>query len=241
MSASLILIPLAIEWVILITTLAPLILVGKFVRYPRTGITIWFVSFLSAGLATAVILVISVWAYLDTVSALSRESFGGASWLQVLFVSFAPWLALALGGISLALINQRIEPLIETAGLVKPMLNLGKRPLMNFMGTQVSTVQLPFAYALATNKEIVVSQFAVDQLSKDELDAVLWHELCHVRENHYAIKQLARLIRELSPALTASRALVSEVERLVEIRADAFAIQKVAVEDLGSARKLFVQ
>lgn len=239
MNAPLLLIPLAIEWVILVTTLAPLILVGRFSNRPRTGIAIWFTTFLSAGSATAIAIGVSIWAYTDTVSALSRKPFGGEDWFVVLVVSFAPWLALAVGGVSLALINQKIEPLVETAKHVKPLLNLSKTPMQNFMGVPVSTVELPFAYALATNREILISKFAVDHLSRDELDAVLWHEVCHVREKHFAMKQLARLIRDLSPALTASRALVGEVERFVEIAADMHALKKVTAPTLRLARKLF--
>lgn len=239
MNAPLLLIPLAIEWVILITTLAPLVLVGRFNKFPRAGIAIWFTSFLSAGVATVIALAVSVWAYTDTVSALSRKPFGGEDWFVVFVISFAPWLALAVGGVSLALINQKIEPLVETAKQVKPLLNLSKTPLQNFMGVQVSTVELPFAYALATNREILISRYAVDHLASDELDAVVWHELCHVKEKHFAIKQLARVIRELSPALTASRALVGEVERLVEIAADKHALKKVSAPTLKQARNLF--
>ena len=239
MTAPLLLIPLALEWVILITTLVPLTLPGRFRLRPLTGITIWFASLLSAGVATATAIAISIWAYADTVTALNRTPFGASDWLTVLLVSFAPWLALAVGGVSLALINQKIEPLVETAKQVKPLLNLSKTPLQNFMGVPVSKVDLPFAFALATNREILISEFAVNKLSSDQLEAVLWHELCHVKQRHFAIKQLARIIRELSPSLTASRVFVSEVERLVEIAADQNALQKVKAPTLRQARKLF--
>ncbi|MEY3677739.1 MAG: hypothetical protein RL351_966 [Actinomycetota bacterium] len=241
MNAPLLLIPLAIEWVILVTTLAPLVLVGRFTSRPRIGIAVWFTTFLTTGASVFIAVVVALWAYTDTVTALSRKPFGGEDWFVVLVVSFAPWLALAVGGVSLALINQRIEPLVETAKQVKPLLNLSKTLLKNFYGVPVSTVDLPFAYALATNREILISKFAVDHLSDDELDAVLWHEVCHVNEKHFAMKQLARLIREVSPALTASRALVSEVERLVEIAADKYALKKVTAPTLKLARKLFTE
>ena len=83
-------------------------------------------------------------------------------------------------------------------------------------------------YALATNREILISQFAVDHLSKNELDAVLWHELGHVKFKHFALKKLARLIGALSSRLAASRAMVTEVERLCEIAADKYALKKVS-------------
>ena len=233
------LIPLALEWVILVTTLAPLLLVGKFTSSPRLGITIWFLAFLTSGVAIVLALIVSVWAYAETVTALNKNEFGGQVWLASLAVSFAPWLALAAGGVSLAIVNQKLEPIVVAAKEVEPLLHHSKTPLLNFMGVPVSTVELPFAYALATNREILISKFAVDHLSRNELEAVLWHEVCHVKEKHFAMKRLARLIRELSPALTASRALVGEVERLVEIAADKHALEKVSAPTLTMARKLF--
>ena len=107
------------------------------------------------------------------------------------------------------------------------------------MGTPVFVVQLPFAYALATNREILISQFAVDHLSKNELEAVLWHELGHVKFKHFSLKRLARLIAALSSRLAASRAMVAEVERLCEIAADKYALRKVTAPTLRLARKLF--
>lgn len=239
MNPPLLLIPLAIEWVILVTTLAPLILVDRFSRFPNLGITIWFATFLSAGFATLTALVVSVWGYAHTVEALNNSEFGSRTWWFALALSFAPWIALAVGGISLALVNQRLEPMIHSAKQVTPLLNLSKTPLLNFLGVSVSTVELPFAYALATGKEILLSRFVVDHLSKNELDAVLWHELYHVRRNHFWIKRLARLIRLFSPKLAASRALVTEVEKLIEISANAFAISKTNRPTVEIARNLF--
>ena len=241
MNAPLLIIPLAIEWVILVTTLAPVMLVGRFATRPRIGLTIWFATFLSAGLATITSVLIAFWAYTDTVSSLTREEFGGASWLTVLLISFAPWLALAAGGVSLALINQRIEPLVQTANQVKPLLDLSKSPLEDFMNVPVFTVDLPFAYALATNQEILISSYAINHLSKDELNAVLWHEYCHVKQKHFALKQLAKFIREVSPRLAASRALVTEVQRLIEIAADQSALNNVSLATLQRARSFFEQ
>lgn len=239
MNAPLLVIPLAIEWIILVTTLAPIILPKRFDARPQLGIAIWFTTFLSAGIAAVLAITIAVWGYIDTLGALNSNSIGDEKWYIALIVSFAPWLALAIGGITLALINIKLEPMFESAGEIVPLLDLGKQPLMNFMGTPVAVVQLPFAYALATNREILISQFAVDHLSKKELDAVLWHELGHVKYKHFALKRLARLIAALSSRLAASRAMVAEVERLCEIAADKYALKKVTAPTLRLARKLF--
>lgn len=239
MKAPLLLIPLAVEWVIVATTLAPILLTNKFRNSPVLGICVWLIAFLSAGLATIAALAISIWAYLETLAALRADAFGSADWLTALAFSFAPWVALAVGGISLALINLRLEPMIANAKEIAPLLAMSKKPLMNFMGTKVFQVELPFAFALSTNRDIVISKFAIDHLSKDELDAVLWHEIGHVKMKHFAIKRLSRIIRVLSPKIAASRALVTEVEELCEIAADKYALKKVNAPTLKVARSLF--
>ena len=239
MNAPLLVIPLAIEWVIVVSTLAPILLPGKFQKSPQLGIAIWFTAFLSAGIATIAVLVFAVWAYLDTWTGLNNDELGSQSWFAALLVSFAPWVALAAGGITLALINNRIEPLIANSKEIAPLIAMTKQPLMHFMGTRVYLVELPFAFALASNRDILISSFAKDHLSQDELTAVLWHEVGHVKQKHFAIKRLARFIRALSPKLAASRALVNEVELLCEKSADRFALKKVNAPTLKLARSLF--
>lgn len=239
MNAPLVVIPLAIEWVIVVTTLAPIFLTNKFRNAPQLGIAIWFAAFLSAGVATLSVLALSVWAYFDTLTALNADVLGSASWFAALIVSFAPWVALAVGGISLALINSRIEPLVANAKEIAPIIAMTKQPLMHFMGVRVYQVELPFAFALASNRDILISTFVKEHLSQNELDAVLWHELGHVKQKHFALKRLARLIRVLSPKLAASRALLNEIEILCEISADKFALKKVNAPTLKLARSLF--
>ncbi|MEN9955689.1 MAG: hypothetical protein RLY34_496 [Actinomycetota bacterium] len=223
----------------MVTTLAPIFLPGKFKKSPRLGLAIWFAGFLSAGVATIAAVAISIWGYFETLTALNSNSLGSASWFIALMVSFAPWIALAAGGITLALINNRIEPLVANSKEIAPLLAITKQPLMHFMGVRVYQVELPFAFALASNRDILISKFAVDHLSKDELDAVLWHELGHVKQKHFAVKRLARFIRVLSPKLAASRALLNEVELLCEVSADNFALKKVNAPTLKLARSLF--
>lgn len=239
MNAPLLVIPLALEWVILVTTVAPLAFPGRFDQRPQLGIAIWFGTFLSAGIAVLLALVIAAWGYIDTFQTLRVHKIGDDAWMLALAISFTPWLALAIGGVSVALINQKLEPLFDRANQIKPLMNLGKTPLMNFMGAQISTVDLPFAYALATNREILISTYAKLHLSANELEAVLWHELHHLKQKHFAIKRLARLIKELSPRLAASWVMVSEIERLMEIAADRFALNHTDRVTLNYARSIF--
>lgn len=239
MKAPLIVIPLALEWVLLITTFVPLGLVGRFRRHPNLGIAIWLTAFLTAGLAVGSAIVTSIWAFAETYGVLRHNVFGGEQWLTAWVISFAPWLAMAVGGVSLALVNQKIEPLLATASYLKPLLASSKSPLFQFEGVPVATVELPFCYSFATNQEILISKFAVETLTRKELDAVLWHELFHVQKKHFALNSLVRFIRELTPGLAASRALANEIEKLAEIAADKFALAHVDSVTLANARNRF--
>ncbi|MBT5088240.1 MAG: hypothetical protein HOM73_00435, partial [Micrococcales bacterium] len=48
-----------IEWVMLVTVAAPMFFAGRFNKYPSLGIWLWFISLLSAILATAVAVAIA--------------------------------------------------------------------------------------------------------------------------------------------------------------------------------------
>lgn len=241
MTAPLLLIPIALEWVILVTTLAPVLYPGKkFMRsHPRTALTIWFGTLLSAGIATLLALTTAIWSIYDTWVLLEANPAGSQNWFAALLVSFAPWILLALGGVSIALINLRIEPMIVAAKDTQPQLGLALNPVMNFMGAEVCEVQLPIALAMANRSQILVSS-ALRQVATDEqLEAVLWHELAHLRQKHFALKALAAFVRLLSPWLAASKALVAEVHELCEIAADQAALKKVSEPTLRSAHSLF--
>jgi Zn-dependent protease with chaperone function len=239
LSAPILLIPIAIEWALLITTLAPVAFTHRFNNRPRLGLAIWFGSLLSAGLATGTALAVAVWSYFDTVAALEANVFGGAKWMAALAVSFGPWLVLLLSAISLVLVQTRLEPMVAAAKAVQPAITQAKRPLMNFMGVEVFTIDLPFNYAAADSKQLLISTDLKNLLSSDEFEAVLWHELGHIRGKHFALKRLARLVRLMSPGLAASTALVSEVERLCEIAADRFALEQKEAPALLGARAAF--
>jgi Zn-dependent protease with chaperone function len=232
-------IPLALEWAILITTIAPLILVSRFRRRPRLGIVIWFAALLSAGLAIALAISVAVAGYFDTVASLSANQVGSSTWFEILGISFGPWAALAVGGITLAFINQKLEPLYEASKKLSPAIDVGKLFLKEFNGVAVYSIDLAIPFALATKREVLLSSQLLSKASEAQLSAVLWHETFHVRQRHYMLKALARIIFQVSPRLAASRALVNEVERLLEISADQFAAKKVSSAAVHSAKQLF--
>lgn len=232
-------IPIALEWVILVTTLAPVLLVGRFSKYPRLGLALWFSALLSSGIGALLAMSVAVASVFSTYAKLSSSPLGSPDWQLALLLSFAPWLILAISGIALALINQRLEPLVSTARKVTPLLDAAMKPWMAFEGRQVLTVELPVYLAAAVRGRILISRVATESLSENELQAVLWHELGHIRGRHNALRQLAALVRVLSPWLTATRALVHEVDRLIEIDADLYALKRVDSQLLRATRKKF--
>ncbi len=238
-SAPTLLIPLALEWVLLITTLAPIAFTNRFTLRPRLGLAVWFSSIISAVLATGLAFSVAIWSYFDTLAALTSNQFAGAKWFWALAVSFGPWVALALGGVSLVLIQTRLEPAVEAARQIAPVFDLAKKPFQNFHGVPVFAIDLPFAFAVAGRDQVIISTALPNLLNHDEFEAVLWHEVGHVRGHHFEIKKLARLVRALSPRFAASKALVAEVERLCELSADAYALKHKTAPALESARAAF--
>ena len=233
-------IPIAIEWVILVTTLAPMILVGRFDSRPRLGLAIWFSTLFSAGLAVALALGVALASIATTYLKLTANPVGSESWLLALAASFAPWAILAIAGISLALVNQRIAPIVSSAKETAPLLAAASRPVRHFDGVEVRQIELRVMVAAAHRGSILISSTALGALTEAELDAVFWHEVGHIRGRHNQLKQLAGLVRTLSPWLAASRALVVEVERLAELDADRYALRHVSAELLRATRSRFI-
>lgn len=233
-------IPIAIEWVILVTTLAPMILVGRFDPRPRLGLAVWFSALLSAGLAVALALGVALASIATTYLKLTASPVGSESWLLALAASFAPWAILAIAGISLALVNQRIAPIVASAKETAPLLAAASKFFLHFEGIEVRRLELPVLVAAAHRDSILISSTALETLDAAELEAVLWHEVGHIHGRHNQLKQLAGLVRALSPWLAASRALVVEVERLAELDADRYALRHVSQELLSATRSKFL-
>lgn len=232
-------IPLALEWAILITTVAPIVFTNRFSKMPRLGIVVWFTSVLSAGVAIALAIIVAIASYFETISKLEANDIGSENWFEILGISFGPWAALAVGGISLALINQRLEPMISSSRQIAPALEFGKRALPVFNNVLVYQIELNVPFALATKREVLLSSHLISEATDSQLEAILWHETFHVRQHHYAIKALSRFILQLWPRLAASGVLVTEVERLMEVAADQYAIRKCGAYKLNSAKRLF--
>jgi Zn-dependent protease with chaperone function len=233
------------EWVLLVTISAPLGLAHRSFSNgrPRLTLTLWFTSFLSAGLAAAAALGIAVWVAIETWFSLNEESLGSIGWFETLAVSFLPWIFLALGGIGLALVNQRLEPRIAQAKHVAANLVRGLTPQRSFAGNPLVIIEVPILVAFVVGelgfKKIVISRGAVDALTTEQLDAVLWHEVGHIRGNHNALRRIASFAATLAPFIRASLVFQQEVDRLCELDADNFAKRQISPDALVAAKAKF--
>lgn len=215
-------IPLAVEWVFLITTVTPLIFTGRFRSRPNLGLAIWFSTFLSAGVAAAIAIVIAGSSVFETWLVIHENPQGGEPWMLALVSGFGPWLFLAIAGVSIALVNQKIEPLVEQARELKPALGLVKKQQTEYRGVSVATIELPIDQAFTDGKEIYVTAQWWNRLNAGEREQLLKHEYAHIRLRHPGLKKLAGFIQALTPNLAASKALAAEVFELTELAAKGY-------------------
>jgi Zn-dependent protease with chaperone function len=223
-----------IEYVLLVSTAAPFILVNRFTKTPGIGIAVWFTLFFTAMAAAVLAVGIAVWSIVETYLLLQTKT---DIWL-ILAVSFAPWLLLAFAGILLALSNQRLEPLFRAAKEFDQLALLARREVEAFHRAKVYELEIPGFIALTKGYEIYLSK-AVFELPEQQLNAVLWHEYGHIRLGHQRLKRLTHLMMQLTPWFVVSKAFNAEVARLCETSADKYALKRVYSKDLAEARAHF--
>ena len=242
------LIALLMEWVVLVTTAAPLVMhSARFAgRLPRLAIAIWFTSFAVAGacviaaLAIAAISVLDFWRYLE----MQKDSPERTGWAFAL--SFVPWLLLALSGVTLALINQSLEPLIAHRKVLSDSLeNLPSRQIeapnsILPRKVELHEIQLraPLAFSSSDSREhhrIVVSSGLTDLMNAGELAAVIRHEIAHINQGHQRLKSFALFVARLTPTLVASKLFQLELNRLSEFAADDAVVSSGLGDDLLNA------
>lgn len=213
-------IPIALEWILLITTLAPLLYVGKFRGRPQLGLAIWFISFLSAGIAALVVLVALATSIFSTWLAIHENPNGGEPWLAAIISGFGPWVLLALTGISLALINLKIDPLIAQARELLPAGELASKQVEVYLGKPVRLITLPIDLAFTDGQSIYVTEQFWNSSDLQQRQKLLRHEFEHIRLRHPQLKKIAGFIRVLTPWFAASKALEAEVLELTELIAE---------------------
>jgi Zn-dependent protease with chaperone function len=231
---SLYLLILLSEWVLLVTVSAPLFFAGRFKRAPNLGLWLWFLSLGTAVLASAAAIALAAWSIFSTWRALQQDQ---DLWF-VLAASVAPWLLLGFTGILLALANQRLAPLFDVATRYAPQLEHLARQISQYRMATVYELDVPGYLAITRDKNIYLSK-AVFELPAKQLEAILRHEYGHIKLGHERVKSFAYLVYQLFPWFAASRALVFEVDKLVELSADKYALKRVYSKDLAEARARF--
>lgn len=103
--------------------------------------------------------------------------------------------------------------------------------------TRVLPVEHPLAYCLpAMNRPItVVSRGLLDELSSDQLSAVLAHETAHLSQRHDLLRLAFQAWHKAAPWFPATGAAVLEVTELTEIMADEIALAQHDRADLTTA------
>ena len=92
-------------------------------------------------------------------------------------------------------------------------------------GVSVVATASPTAYCLPGRRDrIVLSQGAVDRLSRPELTAVLAHERAHLRQRHDLLLELFTVLHEAVPATIRAPGALREVHLLAEMLADRAAV-----------------
>jgi Zn-dependent protease with chaperone function len=212
-----------------------------FYNIPKFALSLWFTYFLSSVAASAVAIVVTVWALAEYIEFL----WGSSSIELELFNHLGLWALVALGGILIALINLRTEPLVARANITRKELASASKFLGHFEGVALYEIDFPVPLAFTArihgNAGILISKSASQALSNEELVALYWHELGHIRGRHNLIQSITRLIALFTPILAASKLFAAEAEHLTEIIADNYAKKHVDSESLAAAREKFLE
>ena len=235
MESSIYLLLVLIEYVLLVSTAAPFILVNRFSKTPNLGIALWFLLFFSAMASGITAVGIAAWSIIETYYLLQSST---DIWL-ILAASIAPWLMLAFSGILLALSNQKLEPLFIAAKQFDQLAQLARREVESFHKAKVYELEIPGFLALTKGYAIYLSKATFD-LPEKQLNAILWHEYGHIRLRHQRLKRFTNLMMQLTPWFVVSRGFAFEVTKLCEIAADRYALKRVYSKDLVEARQHFI-
>jgi Zn-dependent protease with chaperone function len=209
--------------VVAFTYFSPLALTGRIALYrrPQLGITLWLGLFAVSVIAAIAALGVAVASIFQTWFSLHRQSLRPDDLVSVLVSSFMPWVALAVGGILISLVNMRIEPLLDKQKA--PNLNLsGGLPVDTCEGFDVFELPVDVAFigAAAKDRAIIRTRGARTALTPKELEACQRHEAAHLRLRHARVLSFANLTNRLLGVFSASRAMLRELSVLIELVAD---------------------
>ncbi|MEO0024170.1 MAG: hypothetical protein RL196_611 [Actinomycetota bacterium] len=245
------LVALLMEWVVLVTTAAPLTLHSSQLanKKPRAAIFLWFgaltisVAASLAAFGVAVSAVVEFWKLLETQS----ESVEKTLWAYA--ISFTPWLLLAIAGVTLALVNQRLEPLLDQRKALSESLDNLPSEMFDSTGFKLPkhleihkiALSAPLAFAASSSSSlgrrfrIVISSGIEAIMGPAELEAIILHESAHIAQSHQRLKTFAGFLAKVTPGLIASRLFESELSNLCEFAADDSVVRRQGAESLSSA------
>lgn len=235
----------ALAAVILFAIVFPLFLRTRFRSHPALGVTLWIA--VSIGLLVSVVIALSIGlvSVVETYLTLSSKVDINQDLLAILFISFIPWIGLGGTGILLALISMRLEPMISMARRAEDKINIFESTKELFHGVPV--IFLPIDAAIAFTKtiggvgKIVLSTKTKALLTDAELEAVLMHELQHLKRNHLILKKITGRLSSWLPWLIFATAIHSELHELLELDADAAAAKHIELIHLNQARSKFLE
>lgn len=217
---------------LVLVLLAPHVLArGRWqVRRPRLALTAWFGAFLAGCLA---LLGGIFWV---VVAALQVETGEGVPGLGL---SVLAWLVLSAAGGVLALVGGMSEPLTrsyhralrEAVPIATSREERDDFTLVRFD----SAVPVALAHA-GGEREVLVSNALERELSVPQLEAVLAHELAHLRYRHGALLRIAEINAACLPRwLPAGENLRRATTLLIELVADDAAARAVGPAHLANA------
>jgi Zn-dependent protease with chaperone function len=116
-----------------------------------------------------------------------------------------------------------------------PQLRTGSRPLARG-GLRILDVAEPLAYCLpGVRSRVVVSEGAVNTLSRSEMSAILSHERAHLRARHDLVLEMFTAVHAAFPRLVRSANALDAVRLLIELLADDAAVRSTGPTPLARA------
>jgi Zn-dependent protease with chaperone function len=218
----------------------PTAMLGSFRTRPNLGIALWSLAFtlLAIGITTSVL--ISVATAFKTYQALSSRDSDWQSLAEILLFSLLPWVLVAGTGIAIALINMRLEPLRHEAATVRESVDVLGMNTTDFYGVKVCVIPTEITFAFATTlsgkRVIVLSSGTKGLLSKEEFEAVMWHERTHIKNGHLLFRGITQRLATVIPWSWFAQCFRKEILVLSEIAADNKAVRETSSQALQSAK-----
>ncbi|PPG28613.1 hypothetical protein C5E10_13570 [Pseudoclavibacter sp. RFBG4] len=199
-------------------------------RSPRVALTIWFFA-LFLGLSVLVVpLIVTLATAVTTSPATSPQ--------ETLTLTIAAWLGLGGVGAALAFIGMAAEPLVFSQRDQVSSIAFVAREREKREGFTLVRFESDEAIAMAVpgrQPEIFLSSACEELLSAPQLQAVLAHELAHLRQLHGWAVRIAEINATLVGWLPAGRRLQQATLLLVELAADDTAARQAGPAHLANA------